>query len=99
MIFIPSYCTGFLRDLLESLSALVGGAKCSHTHSTGTQTEEGEVKESLSLAEKLQVLDDHHEAQLWEGCGDGGGERVEGWRRECEEEMRKQMNREMELFR
>ena len=95
-----------MRDLLESLSTLGGGVRCSHTHSTGVQTEEGEggaVRDSLSLSERLRALDERHVAQLRveeeEGGGDGGGEMVERWRRECEEEMRRQMNREMDQFR
>ena len=85
---------------------MLGGARCNHTHSTGVQTEEGgggALRDSLSLSERLRALDEHHVAQLreeeGEGSGDGGGEMMEGWRRECEEQMRKQMNREMEQFR
>ena len=62
------------------------------------------MRDSLSLSERLQALDERHVAQLRvaeeeEGGGDGGGEMVERWRRECEEEMRRQMNREMDQFR
>lgn len=81
---------------------MVGVATCSHTHSTGVQTEEEGPREPLSLAARLQVLDQHHAAQLGEegrGGGDGVGEMVEGWKRECEEQMRRQMDREVEEFR
>ena len=96
---------GFLRDLIESLSsAKVGGATCSHTHSMAVQTEGGGVSEPLSLTARLQALDESHAARVGEEVGgrggsEGVGEMVEGWKRECEEEMRRQMNREMEQFR
>ena len=77
----------------------VGGASCDHTHSTGVQTEEGGGV--VTLAEKLRELDEHHLAQLEEQEEGEGvrGEVREEWRRECEETLRKEMERKMEQFR
>lgn len=91
---------GFLRDLLESLSTVsVGGAMCDHTHSIGVQTEERGRGGVVTLAERLRALDEHHMAQLAE---EGEGEKGKGqeeWKREYEEKLRKEMEREMERFR
>lgn len=92
-------CVGFLRDWLES--AVVGGALHNHTHSTGVQTEEEDIREPLSLETRLQALDKSHAAQLGDEEGKGGsdvGEMVQGWKREYEDQMRRQMNRELEVF-
>lgn len=80
---------------------MVGGALHSHTHSTGVQTEEEDVREPLSLEARLQALDENHATQLGEEEGKGEsdvGEMVQGWKREYEEQTRRQMSREMEVF-
>ena len=79
----------------------MGGATCDHTHSIGIQTEErdrGRGGVALTLAERLRALDEEHFAQLTEEGGGEEGEREE-WRRECEEQLRKEMEGEMEQFR
>ena len=78
----------------------MGVAKCDHTHSVGVQTEgrEGDG----TVAERLRELDEQHRAQLARGQEEEereGGRGTEQCRRETEEQLREEMEREVQKFR
>lgn len=89
-------CAGFLRDLLEAFTSVpVGVATCDHTHSIGTQTEKegGRDRAPATLEERLRSLDEHHMTQLEKEVVVKGD-----WKIEYENQLKKEMNREMEEF-